>query len=82
MNQKGLVDRENRPKSVYYLLQAAQTETPVCRMEAHDWPLRAGESTAKQRVRVITNCATVELFVNGRAKGEICVTKGWLRSWH
>ena len=80
VNQKGLVDRANRPKSLYHLFQAAQTATPVCRLEAHDWPLRAGEPTAKQRVRVITNCATVELFVNGRSQG--VVTEGWLRSWH
>ncbi len=81
VNQKGLVDRANRPKSLYYLFQAAQTTTPVCHLEAHDWPLRAGEPTAKQRVRVITNCATVELFVNGRARASSrkagCVAGTW-----
>lgn len=79
VNQKGIVDRANRPKTAFYLFQAAQTDTPVCHIEAHSWPIRVGKSAEKQRIRVISNCATVELYVNGVAQGT--QTDGWLREW-
>ena len=69
VNQKGLVDRSGRPKDVYYLFQAYQTDTPVCRIESPTWPIRSGEPEALQRVRVYSNCERVELFVNGRSQG-------------
>ncbi len=78
VNQKGIVDRANRPKTAFYLFQAAQTDTPVCHLEAHSWPLRVG-ATPEQRIRVISNCDSVELFVNGESQGTR--TDGWLRSW-
>lgn len=80
VNQKGIVDRRNRPKTAFYLFQAAQTNTPVCHIEAHSWPIRVGVSGDKQRVRVITNCESVELFLNGESQGTR--TDGWLRAWH
>jgi beta-galactosidase len=67
INQKGLVARSGKPKDVYYLFQAYQTETPVCLIESPTWPVRAGEPGDLQRVRVYSNCAQVELFVNGRS---------------
>lgn len=79
VNQKGIVDRKNRPKTAFYLFQAAQTDTPVCHIEAHSWPVRVGDLSEKQRVRVITNCETVELFLNGASQGTH--TDGWLRAW-
>jgi beta-galactosidase len=79
VNQKGIVDRANRPKTAFYLFQAAQTDTPVCHIEAHSWPVRAGNSAEKQRIRVITNCESVELFVNGVSQS--LQTDGWLRTW-
>ena len=83
VNQKGIVDRANRPKTAFYLFQAAQTETPVCHIEAHSWPVRVGDPNKAQRVRVITNCESVELFLNGVSQG-VCAGKpdDWLRVWH
>jgi len=69
INQKGLVARSGEPKDVYYVFQAYQTNTPVCRIESPTWPIRAGESGGLKRVRVYSNCARVELFVNGRSQG-------------
>ncbi len=80
VNQKGIVDRKNRPKTAFYLFQAAQTDTPVCHIEAHSWAVRVGDSAEKQRVRVITNCETVELFLNGESQGTR--TDEWLRTWY
>ncbi len=80
INQKGIVDRKNRPKTAFYLFQAAQTETPVCHIESHSWPVRVGALGEKQRVRVITNCACVELFLNDKSQGTR--RDGWLRAWH
>ena len=72
VNQKGLVDRSGRPKDVYYLFQAYQTDEPVCHIESPTWPIRAGEPEALQRVRVYSNCERVELFVNGHFDSAQC----------
>jgi len=69
VNQKGVVTRDGTPKDIYYLFQAYQTETPVCYIESATWPLRRGEPGGIKRVRVYTNCARVELWVNGRSQG-------------
>ena len=83
VNQKGIVDRANRPKTAFYLFQAAQTDVPICHIEAHNWPIRAGNPAELQRLRVITNCEEVELFLNDNSQG---VQKGgitdWIRTWH
>lgn len=79
LNQKGIVDRANRPKTAFYLFQAAQTDTPVCHIEAHSWPIRVGDSAETQRIRVITNCEQVELFVNDQSHGTL--TGDWIRAW-
>ncbi|MEM8860891.1 MAG: glycoside hydrolase family 2 TIM barrel-domain containing protein [Chloroflexota bacterium] len=88
VNQKGIIDRAGRPKTAFYLFQAAQTDTQVCHIESHSWPVRISPSTVsgqvpaneRQRVRVISNCESVELFLNGESQGSR--TDGWLREWH
>ncbi|MFK7800033.1 MAG: glycoside hydrolase family 2 TIM barrel-domain containing protein [Anaerolineae bacterium] len=84
VNQKGIVDRANRPKTAFYLFQAVQTNTPVCHIEAHNWPVRVGSGRAKkERVRVISNCDSIELFLNGDSQGSIRRDKeDWLLEWH
>lgn len=79
VNQKGIVDRANRPKTAFYLFQAAQTDTPVCHIESHSWPIRVGPIDKAQRVRVISNCESVKLFLNGASHGTR--SGDWLREW-
>jgi beta-galactosidase len=69
VNQKGLVDRAGRPKDAYHLFCCYQTDQPVCYLESPTWPVRAGEPGDRQRVRVYSNCAQVELFLNGQSQG-------------
>ena len=69
VNQKGLVAREGNPKDVYYLFQTYQTQTPVCYIESPCWKIRTGEDGECKRIRVISNCQTVELIVNGVSFG-------------
>lgn len=66
VNQKGLVTRDGTPKDVYFVFFAFQVNTPIVRIESSDWTTRAA---GQQRVRVITNCAHVELFIDGISQG-------------
>lgn len=70
VNQKGLVDRAGRPKTLYYLFQSYLTSTPMCHIESPTWATRTGRLNEAQRVRVYSNCPRVLLFVNGEACGE------------
>jgi beta-galactosidase len=64
----GIVDLAGIPKDRYYLYQAAWIKEPVLHLLPHwTWPHRDGEHTP---VHCYTNCASVELFVNGRSLGE------------
>jgi beta-galactosidase len=69
INQKGLTDRAGRPKDVYYLFKAVQAATPVLYIESETWPIRTIHREAPVRVRVITNCQQVELFLDGASCG-------------
>ncbi|NDJ78773.1 MAG: DUF4982 domain-containing protein [Chloroflexi bacterium] len=69
VNQKGLVDRAGRPKDVYFLFRAYLTGDPVCHIESPSWPVRVGAPDEPQRVRVYSNAAQVELYVNGATQG-------------
>jgi beta-galactosidase len=64
VNQKGLVDRAGRRKDVYYVFKAFQSDEPVVHIESSGWPVRVGQV---QTVRVITNCETVTLQINGQS---------------
>lgn len=70
INQKGLVDRAGCPKDVYFLFQAYFTDTPVCYIESPTWKIRVGQPDELQRVRVYSNCETVELFINEVSQGK------------
>src|SRR5690554_1454356 len=69
MNQKGVVERDLTPKESYYVFQSYWSATPMVRIYGHSWPVRWGEAGEKKLVRVYSNCAEVELFVNGQSQG-------------
>ncbi len=71
MNQKGLVDRAGNPKDAYYVFKSYWTVSPqFCYIESHTWTERSGPAGVKREVNVFSNCAEVELFLNGASQGK------------
>lgn len=63
----GVSDMWRIPKSAYFFLQSQWTEEPMIHIVGHwTWPEDAGRS---RRVRIYSNCDTVELFLNGKSLG-------------
>ncbi|MDD4796220.1 MAG: glycoside hydrolase family 2 TIM barrel-domain containing protein [Eubacteriales bacterium] len=63
----GVIDMCAFPKDGYYLYQSQWTKTPMLHLFPHwNWQGHEGEVLP---VICYTNCATVELFVNGRSMG-------------
>ncbi|MGB2866821.1 MAG: glycoside hydrolase family 2 TIM barrel-domain containing protein [Bacteroidota bacterium] len=70
INQKGLVDREGNPKDAYYVFKSYWTTSPAfCYIESHTWTERNGPAGVAKKVQVFSNCAEVELLVNGKSQG-------------
>ena len=69
VNQKGLVERDLRPKEGYYVFQSYWAEQPMAHIYGHSWPVRWGEPGERKMVKVYSNCAEAELFLNGRSCG-------------
>jgi len=70
MNQKGLVDRAGNPKDAYYVFKSYWTTSPqFTYIESPTWTERAGPQNAPREVNVFSNCAEVELFLNGVSQG-------------
>ena len=69
MNQKGLVQRDLKPKESYYVFQSYWTEKPMARIYGHSWPVRWGEEGEPKMIKVYSNCDTAELFLNGKSLG-------------
>jgi len=69
VNQKGAVERDLTPKEAFYVYQSYWTETPMIRIYGHSWPVRWGQAGAKRTVKVYSNCAEAELFLNGQSLG-------------
>jgi beta-galactosidase len=69
VNQKGLVERDLKLKEGYFVFQSYWTENPMVHIYGHSWPARWGEKNESKLVNVYSNCATVELFVNGKSVG-------------
>ncbi|HXU79854.1 MAG TPA: glycoside hydrolase family 2 TIM barrel-domain containing protein [Polyangia bacterium] len=69
MNQKGVVERDLTPKEAYYVFQSYWTDKPMARLYGHSWPIRWGAQGEAKMVKVYSNCASAELYVNGVSQG-------------
>lgn len=71
INQKGLVDRQGRPKEAYWVFKSYWTKTPAfCRIYGHSWTERQGGKDSDQQVRVYCNTDSARLTLNGVALDE------------
>jgi beta-galactosidase len=69
INQKGVLDREGRPKEAYWVFKSYWTE-PVgkaafCRIYGHTWTHRYGAADTPRQVRVYCNTPRARLVHNG-----------------
>ena len=69
VNQKGLVERDFTLKEGYFVFQSYWSEHPMVHIYGHTWARRWGEAGEATLVKVYSNCAEVELFVNGVSAG-------------
>ncbi|MDZ7409044.1 MAG: glycoside hydrolase family 2 protein [candidate division KSB1 bacterium] len=69
LNQKGLVDYRRRPKDAYYFYQSQWSQEPMVYIVSHTWRHRSGNNGEKKRIRILSNCDVVELFLNGQPLG-------------
>jgi len=69
MNQKGLVDRNGKPKDAYYVFKSYWSEKPFTYIESHTWTDRQGPKNTPRTICVYSNCPKVELFLNGVSLG-------------
>jgi len=69
VNQKGLVERDFTLKEGYFVFQSYWAAKFMVHIYGHSWPVRWGEPDEEKLVKVYSNCAEVELFVNGRSAG-------------
>jgi beta-galactosidase len=74
----GEVDAVRLPKESYYAVQAMWSNTPQVYLVGH-WSYKAGQT---KTVNVVSNCPSVELFVNGVSVGKSSSpTNGFLFSF-
>lgn len=68
MNQKGLVDRDGKPKDAYYVFKSYWSEDPFVYIESKTWTERTGPIGKPRNISVFSNCDKVELLHNGISK--------------
>jgi beta-galactosidase len=69
VNEKGLTTRDARPKDSWYLYRSWWTDSPrFAYIVSHSWTESPPE--AKRKIRVYSNCTSVELLLNGVSQGE------------
>ncbi len=74
INNKGLVTMNRKPKDVFYFYKAALTKSPMVHIAMRDLPqvvvkVSATEKIKKIPIRVFSNCARVNLFLNDKPMG-------------
>jgi len=69
VNQKGVLERDLTPKEGYYVFQSYWAEKPMAHIYGHTWPVRWGDAGEAKMVKVYSNCASAELFHNGKSCG-------------
>lgn len=69
VNQKGVVERDLTKKEAYYVFQSYWTKQPMLHIYGHSWHARWGKTNEEKEILVYSNCAAVELFVNGISQG-------------
>ncbi len=69
LNQKGLVDREGKPKDAYYVFKSYWSDDPFAYIESHTWKERSGPEGKSREVSVFSNGTEVEFFHNGESLG-------------
>jgi beta-galactosidase len=63
----GVSDMWRIPKNAYFFFQSQWTEKPMVHIVGHwTWPDDTGRA---RKVRIYSNCDTVELFLNGKSLG-------------
>ncbi|MEL7123721.1 MAG: glycoside hydrolase family 2 TIM barrel-domain containing protein [Bacteroidota bacterium] len=69
VNQKGLVDRDGKPKDAYYVFKSYWSDDPFVYIESHTWTERNGPKDLARNVSVFSNCSNVELIQDGNSLG-------------
>ena len=69
VNQKGVVERNLAPKESFYVFQSHWAVEPMLRIYGHNWKYRWGKQDETKLIRVYSNCAEVELFLNEKSLG-------------
>jgi beta-galactosidase len=70
LNQKGLVDREGKPKDAYYVFKSYWSNDPFTYIESHTWTKRRGPRNIERNLSIFSNCEKVELIHNGNKLGK------------
>ncbi|KAB2846926.1 MAG: glycoside hydrolase family 2 protein [Melioribacteraceae bacterium] len=69
INQKGLASFDRKPKDVFYFYQSQWSKEPMIYIVSHTWLEREGKKDEKKKLEVFSNCAEVEVFLNGKSLG-------------
>jgi len=71
INQKGLVDREGKPKDAYYVFKSYWNKNDkFTYIESHTWTERSGIKGKEKEICVFSNCNEIELFLNRKSLGK------------
>ncbi|SHG14832.1 beta-galactosidase [Salegentibacter echinorum] len=70
MNQKGLVDRDGKPKDAYYVFKSYWSDDPFVYIESHTWKERQGPKDLERTISVFSNIEEVEFFHDGKSLGK------------
>ncbi|MEM8764363.1 MAG: glycoside hydrolase family 2 TIM barrel-domain containing protein [Bacteroidota bacterium] len=69
VNQKGLVDRNGKPKDAYYVFKSYWSKEPFVYIESKTWTERQGPEGKSRSINVFSNCDAVTLVHNGQNLG-------------